>query len=77
MCKQTRNGFRLLAATEISSTKRRTQTAAWINVAEAIAHTMYAGLAYFVRDWRSLQIIIGLMLLPVFLLYCFLPETPR
>ena len=64
-------------ATEIANTKRRTEAGAWINITSGTAHTVYAGIAYFARGWRTLQLIIGLLPLPLILLYFVLPETPR
>jgi len=69
--------FIVLTACEIANTKNRTLAAAWTNISAGAAPAVYAGIAYFIRDWKYIQLTISLIPAAYFFMYYFLPETPR
>ena len=62
---------------EIANTKRRTEAAAWVNLSSGSAQTVYAGIAYFIKDWKYIQITIAVIPASYVFMYYFLPESPR
>ena len=62
---------------EISNTRNRTVTNMVKNFSTGSGDAIFAGLAYFIRNWHYLQIIIALLPTPMFVLYFILPESPR
>lgn len=64
--------------TEISSTTKRTFASVAIHIFFTIGCLLLPMLAYFIRTWRLLILIISLPCLPLALLYVWiLPESPR
>ncbi|CAK8691148.1 unnamed protein product [Clavelina lepadiformis] len=64
-------------ATEISPTKWRTETCAYVNMTTAICHTIFPWIAYGLRDWHYIQLTIALVPANFFITFFFIPESPR
>ncbi|XP_071810682.1 organic cation transporter protein-like isoform X2 [Apostichopus japonicus] len=63
--------------TELVGPSKRIVSGVSVGCAFSAGYMLLALLAYFVRDWRTLQRIASLSLLPIFAFMPFLPESPR
>lgn len=64
-------------ASEMTTSKHRTAIALVIATSATLGHTLLSALAFFFRDWRSLQLSVCIISLPFVLIIIFLPESPR
>lgn len=64
-------------AIEVISERWRSLAGNCFNLPFATGYTVLPIIAYFVRDWKPLQILCSLPSLFLFLTWCFLPESPR
>nr|XP_054773727.1 organic cation transporter protein-like [Lytechinus pictus] len=73
-------GMYLLAyvlGTEFVGISKRSISGLFINFPYAIAYVLFAGIAFFIRDWRLLYITMVTPLFVMFIILYFLPESPR
>lgn len=61
---------------EIFDSKRRAFAGIGLEAPWVIDYVLLAGLAYLLRNWRHLQLVISLLLLPALTAIWFLPESP-
>ncbi|XP_076807256.1 organic cation transporter-like protein [Clavelina lepadiformis] len=64
-------------ASEICPINWRVEAGAYAQMTTAIAHTVYPWIAYALRDWHDIQLTIGLIPAAFFVVYFFIPESPR
>ena len=62
---------------EITGTKYRQLAGTGIQCFFAFGQMTLSGLAYYIRTWRSLQIAMTVLNIPVILIYFIVPESPR
>ncbi|XP_033116929.1 organic cation transporter protein-like [Anneissia japonica] len=64
-------------STEIVGPKPRTFTGIVIELFFAIGYMLLAILAYFIRSWRHLELAASIPIILTFIMYPFIPESPR
>ncbi|XP_077968025.1 organic cation transporter protein-like [Styela clava] len=63
-------------ASEIAGQKLRPTVATFTPLVSSITHTLFPVAAYFLRDWRDLNLTCGLLSLMFIITWPFIPETP-
>lgn len=66
-----------MTVSEISDQKKRTFFGSICNLVSALSHTLLPGLAYLLRDWRNLCLVCTLIATIYFVIYFFVPRSPR
>ncbi|XP_057339224.1 organic cation transporter protein-like [Microplitis mediator] len=69
------SGYTILS--EIATSNRIKVFAGIIDITFSIGTFLLIGMAYFLQDWRQLQIAISCFILPIIVLIWFIPESPR
>lgn len=66
-----------IAVTEIMTYKTRLLAAFYMNIVGSISHVVLPWTAYWLRDWRFVSLFNSLIVCPYFVIYFFLPRSPR
>jgi len=61
----------------MSDLKWRTEANVYVNLTTAIAHTVWPGIGYAIRGWRTLLLVISCVPAVYLIVMFFIPESPR